>query len=78
MYEITSAIAAAQSFAEAFIELQEDEKLPWESDDAEIVDLREKAKDKKGFAELLSESIQEEDEEEEKDNKKGKKGKKEK
>lgn len=54
MYEITSAIAAAQSFAEAFIELQEDESLPWEMDDAEVVDIREKAKKKKGFAELLS------------------------
>ena len=61
MYEITSAIAAAQSFAEAFIELQDDEKLPWEMDDAEIVDIREKAKDKKGFAELLSKSINEDD-----------------
>ncbi|UCH88659.1 MAG: hypothetical protein JSV49_10465 [Thermoplasmata archaeon] len=57
MYEITSAIAAAQSFAEAFIELQENEEMPWEMDDAEIIDIREKAKEKKGFAELLKESV---------------------
>ena len=61
MYEITSAIAAAQSFAEAFIELQEDEELPWEMDDAEVVDIKEKAKDKKGFAELLSETFDDDD-----------------
>jgi predicted hydrocarbon binding protein len=63
MYEITSAIAAAQSFAEAFIEISENEKLPWEMEDAEIIDIREKAKDKKGFAELLTESVKDDDEE---------------
>jgi predicted hydrocarbon binding protein/predicted transcriptional regulator len=64
MYEITSAIAAAQSFAEAFIELQEDESLPWELDDAEVVDIREKAKGKKGFAEMLSDTMSEDDDDE--------------
>lgn len=62
MYEITSAIAAAQSFAEAFIEITDNEKLPWEDEDAEVIDLREKAKEKKGFAELLKESVKKEDE----------------
>jgi predicted hydrocarbon binding protein len=72
MYEITSAIAAAQSFAEAFIEITDSEKMPWEMEDAEIIDLREKAKDKKGFAELLSESMKDDDEDEDKDKDKDK------
>jgi hypothetical protein len=63
MYELTSAIAAAQSFAEAFIEIQDNEELPWEMDDAEVIDLQKKAKEKKGFAELLSGSIKDDDEE---------------
>lgn len=67
MYEITSAIAAAQSFAEAFIELQDDEDLPWEMDDSEIIDLQAKAKDKKGFAELISGAMIDEDDSEDDD-----------
>jgi len=60
--QLTSAIAATQSFAEALIEVTDEDKLPWEADDSEIIDLKEKAKDKAGFGELLSAITKQEDE----------------
>lgn len=54
MERISSAIAATQSFAEAMVEVTEDDGLPWKMDEAEIIDLKDKAKDKKSFAEFLS------------------------
>jgi hypothetical protein len=70
MAELTSTIAATQSFAEALVVISEEEKLPWEVDESELVDIKEKAKDKTSFAELLSSELKketksEEDEEEE-------------
>ena len=63
MEKISSAIAATQSFAEAMVEITEDDGLPWKMDEAEIIDIREQAKDKKGFAEFLSDFTEKEDEE---------------
>jgi predicted hydrocarbon binding protein len=57
MAELTSTIAATQSFAEALVVVTEEEKLPWEADDAELMDMRERAKDKTSFAELLSAEV---------------------
>ncbi|WP_455391672.1 hypothetical protein, partial [[Eubacterium] cellulosolvens] len=70
MAELTSTIAATQSFAEALVVVAEEEKLPWEVDESELVDIKERAKDKSSFAELFSaeakkESGEDEDEEEE-------------
>jgi predicted hydrocarbon binding protein len=65
MTELTSTIAATQSFAEALVVLSEEEELPWESDDSELIDIRERAKDKASFAELLLSEVKTEDEEEE-------------
>ncbi len=59
MSKLTSTIAATRSFAEAFVVVADEEELPWMIDDKEIVDLKERAKDKKSFAKLLSEELQE-------------------
>lgn len=67
MAELTSTIAATQSFAEALVVVAEEEKLPWEVDEAELVDIKERAKDKASFAELLSAEVMAEPEEENKD-----------
>ena len=64
MEKISSAIAATQSFAEAMVEITEDDGLPWKLDEAEIVDLRQKAEDKKSFGEFLSDFSKEDDEDE--------------
>ncbi len=63
MEKISTAIAATQSFAEAMVEVTEEDGLPWKMDEAEIIDIRDQAKDKKGFAEFLSEFTDAEDEE---------------
>ncbi len=65
MTELTSTIAATQSFAEALIVVTEEEKLPWEVDESELIDLRERAKDKTSFAELLLSEVKKESEEDE-------------
>lgn len=65
MAELTSTIAATQSFAEALVVVAEEEELPWEVDESELVDIKERAKDKSSFAELLSSESKEESEEEE-------------
>jgi hypothetical protein len=70
MAELTSTIAATQSFAEALVVVAEEEQLPWEIDENELVDLKEKAKDKASFAELLSSQVPSESEDEEKIEKK--------
>ncbi len=57
MTELTSTIAATQSFAEALVVVSEEEKLPWDMDESELVDIKERAKDKTSFAELLSSEI---------------------
>ena len=67
MAELTSTIAATQSFAEALVVVTEEEQLPWEVDENELVDLKERAKDKTSFAELLTTELKEKDEEEDKD-----------
>ena len=53
MEKISSAIAATQSFAEAMVEISEQDVLPWKVPDAQVVEMRDKAKDKKSFAELM-------------------------
>ena len=63
MSKLTSTIAATRSFAEAFVVVAEEEELPWMVDDKEIIDLKERAKDKKSFAKLLSEELQEKESE---------------
>jgi hypothetical protein len=65
MAELTSTIAATQSFAEALVVVAEEEQLPWEVDESELVDIKERAKDKSSFAELLSTEAKKESEEEE-------------
>jgi hypothetical protein len=67
MAELTSTIAATQSFAEALVVVSEEEKLPWEVDEAELIDIRERAKDKSGFAELLSAEAKKESDKDEND-----------
>ena len=67
MAELTSTIAATQSFAEALVVVTEEEQLPWEVDENELVDLKERAKDKTSFAELLTTELKEEDEKEDED-----------
>ncbi len=62
--QITTSIAASRSFAEALVEVTEDEQLPWEVDDSEIIDLRKKALRSRGFAELLADEMNDEEEEE--------------
>jgi hypothetical protein len=64
MSKLTSTIAATRSFAEAFVVVAEEEELPWMVDDKEIVDLKERAKDKTSFAELLKQELKEEEEDE--------------
>ena len=54
MAELTSTIAATQSFAEALVVVAEEEELPWEVDEIELVDIKERAKEKGSSAELLS------------------------
>ena len=63
MSKLTSTIAATRSFAEAFVVVAEEEELPWMIDDKEIIDLKERAKDKKSFAKLLSEELQDKESE---------------
>jgi hypothetical protein len=46
------------------VEVTEEDGLPWKLDEAEIIDLKQQAKDKKGFGEFLSDFSKEEDEEE--------------
>ncbi len=76
MTELTSTIAATQSFAEALVVVTEEEKLPWEVDENELIDIKERAQDKTSFAELLSAELSSESEDEKgnesnKDKKKG-------
>jgi predicted hydrocarbon binding protein len=69
MAELTSTIAATQSFAEALVVVAEEEKLPWEVDESELVDIKERAKDKSSFAELLSaEAKEKKDDDEDSEN----------
>jgi len=63
MAQIRDVISKSSSFAQAMVEIAEEEKLPWEGDDAEIVDLRDKAKSKGGFAEFLASEMDDEEEE---------------
>jgi hypothetical protein len=63
MTELTSTIAATQSFAEALIVVSEEETLPWEEDDSEIIDIKDRAKDKSSFAELLLSEVKKEENE---------------
>ncbi len=65
MEKLSSAIAATKSFAEAMVEITEDEELPWKQDDATLLEAKEKAADKKGFAELMNEFSKGMDDEEE-------------
>jgi hypothetical protein len=65
MSELTTTIAATQSFAEALVVVTEDEKLPWEEDESEIIDIKERAKDKSSFAELLLSEVKKNKEEDE-------------
>ena len=44
-------------------QLSEGEQLPWDVDEAELVDIKERAKDKTSFAEMFSAEVKEEDEE---------------
>jgi predicted ArsR family transcriptional regulator len=72
MAELTSTIAATQSFAEALVVVSEEEKLPWEVDENELIDIKERAKDKTSFAQLLSKEMKgdSEDDESQKEKKK--------
>ena len=54
--EISTAIAATTSFAEAFTETTQDEPL-YEVDENEIINLAEEAKKSRGFAELLAKQV---------------------
>jgi hypothetical protein len=67
MAELTSTIAATQSFAEALVVVTEEEKLPWELDESELVDIKEQAKDKTSFAEFLSSEVKKEETEKDED-----------
>lgn len=67
MSELTSTIAATQSFAEALVVVTEEEQLPWEIDETELIDLKERAKDKTSFAELLVSEVEKKNEDDEED-----------
>ena len=56
MAEISSAISAATSFAEAFTETAKEEPL-WDVNEDDIVNLADEAKKSTSFAELLSKQI---------------------
>jgi hypothetical protein len=68
MAELTSTIAATQSFAEALVVVSEEEKLPWEIDESELIDIRERAKDKASFAELFSKEAKQTSDEDDEEN----------
>ena len=61
--EITSAISASTSFAEAFTETADDEPL-WDIKEEDIVNLADEAKKSESFAELLSKYSKSNDKEE--------------
>jgi len=63
MAEISNAISASTSFAEAFTETANDEPI-WDVEEKDIVNLADKAKESKSFAELLSKQIKSDDMEE--------------
>lgn len=63
MAEISEAISASTSFAEAFTETADEEPL-WEVKEKDIVNLANEAKKSKSFAELLSKQVKSEEEEE--------------
>jgi predicted hydrocarbon binding protein len=62
MAEISEAISASTSFAEAFTETADKEPL-WEVREKDIVNLASEAKKSKSFAELLSKQVKSEEEE---------------
>ncbi len=68
MAELTSTIAATQSFAEALVVVTEEEELPWEIDESELIDIQERTKDKMGFAELLSSEMKKSEKDDEDEN----------
>ena len=63
MAEISNAISASTSFAEAFTETTNGEKI-WDVEEKDIVNLAEEAKKSMSFAELLSKQIKNDDMEE--------------
>jgi len=63
MAEISNAISASTSFAEAFTETTNGEKI-WDVEEKDIVNLAEEAKKSKSFAELLSKQVKSDDKEE--------------
>jgi hypothetical protein len=65
MSKLTSTIAATRSFAEAFVVVADEEELPWMVDDKEIIDLKDRAKDKSSFAQLLKQELKDDEEEDE-------------
>ena len=62
MAEISGAISASTSFAEAFTEAADEEPL-WEVKEEDIVNLATEAKKSKSFAELLAKQVKDESEE---------------
>jgi hypothetical protein len=60
MAEISSAISASTSFAEAFTEAANEEPL-WEVKEEDVVNLAEQAKKSVSFAELIAKQIKDED-----------------
>ena len=63
MAEISNAISASTSFAEAFTETTNGEKI-WDVEEKDIVNLADQAKKSMSFAELLSKQIKSDDMEE--------------
>jgi hypothetical protein len=64
MKEISSAIAAASSFAEAMSErVKEEKKLLTPEEEKKIINLADEAKKSKSFAELLAKQIKKEEKE---------------
>lgn len=61
MSEISSAISASTSFAEAFVETTNEEPLLEDVGDREIINLAEEAKKSTGFAELIAKLSKKED-----------------
>jgi len=62
MAEISSAISASTSFAEAFTEASQEEPL-WEVKEEDIVNLADEAKKSLSFAELIAKQIKDDDKE---------------
>ncbi len=65
MSEISTSIAATQSFAEALVEIMDDDFLPWEDEGEEAKETKKDAKAASGFGALLAGAVKKDKKDEE-------------